>query len=242
MSAAEAIALTSACGPPYSSCQPSPTTRASLTMTPPTPRSASSIARARCPWSVSVRCTTPSSLVGRPTGPGTDYPFGDRCHKAPVAGSGGRGIALGEQAEEQRPHEELTAFIAAGDRSEQREVRAVPEDRVDGDDRRRVLRRSPVRGEVDDRRRQTLGEEDVAAEVAVHDLARGVDRRPGIEETCHLGDASEVAARLLSPRDAIGARPHVGPGIEHLGGAGDADPCAVEAPPPPNDVRPPGQM
>ena len=52
-----AIALTSACGPPYSSCQPSPTTRSSLTttapttglgLTLPTPRSASSMARVRC--------------------------------------------------------------------------------------------------------------------------------------------------------------------------------------------------
>src|SRR4051794_36524871 len=67
------MALTSACGPPYSSCQPSPSTSPSRAITAPTtgfgltrptPRSASSIARARCWWSVSVRCTQESLGAG----------------------------------------------------------------------------------------------------------------------------------------------------------------------------------
>jgi hypothetical protein len=59
------------------------------------------------------------------------------------------------------------------------------------------------------------GEQDVAAQVAVDELARDADRAPGGEETRHLGHALEAARRLLYPRDAVGSRPAIGPAIEH---------------------------
>src|ERR1700745_3262788 len=67
------IALTSACAPPYRSCQPSPRMAPSRAITAPTsglgftapaPLPASSIARARYDWSVSVR--TDMSFQGKP--------------------------------------------------------------------------------------------------------------------------------------------------------------------------------
>ena len=73
-SPAAAIALTSACGPPSSSCQPSPSTTPSRTTTAPTtgfgetrptPRRASSTARARWRRSVSVRSAIPLEDTAR---------------------------------------------------------------------------------------------------------------------------------------------------------------------------------
>src|SRR4051794_39853381 len=138
-----AIALTSAWAPPYSSCQPSPSTSPSrattapttgLGLTRPAPRSASSIARARWTWSLSVRCTEKS------LGPTTRRAA---TVSQPVDGHLRAGPRVGQRVEVERPVEvELHRRRAAPVRARvEDDVGAALERLVVRDRLRHLLRR-----------------------------------------------------------------------------------------------------
>jgi hypothetical protein len=73
-----------------------------------------------------------------------------------------------------------------------------------------VSRRAPKRREIDDRRRKWLRKQHVARQVAVHELAPGVERAADGKEICKMLDLGERLGRNVSPGDAISDRLGIG--------------------------------
>jgi hypothetical protein len=84
--------------------------------------------------------------------------------------------AVRHDAEDQGAEQVLAEIIDVPYRVEELPIRAFPDQGVSDHDRSGVRNGPPVRGEVDDRRRQLVIEEHVPGEVAVDQLARGRDR------------------------------------------------------------------
>jgi hypothetical protein len=138
-------------------------------------------------------------------------------------------VASREQAVQQSSDEELRAVLDTRDRREQLGAGVVPQHRVVRDDRRGVPAGPPVRRQVDYRGWEAVGEQDVAAEVAVDQLGESADRPPGGQEVRDLRHARELPGRRFAPRDPVGPRPPIGPGIEDRGRALDGGQRTIEA-------------
>ncbi len=95
------------------------------------------------------------------------------------------------------------------DRLEQCGVGTLPHDGVGHDDRGREGRRAPVRRQIDDRRCQAVGEQDVAGEVAMDDLTLRADRTPCAGQRLDPRHGAVWLDVQVSPRDAVSRRPWI---------------------------------
>ena len=114
---------------------------------------------------------------------------------------------VGHCPEDQGADEVLAEVIDVTDGVEDPGVRAFPDQGVGDDDGGCVGSGPPVGGEVDDRGRQPVVEQHVAAEVAVDELAGGWHGTEHGGQPWQVVNLREVVGGDLAPGDAVAGGP-----------------------------------
>ena len=125
-----------------------------------------------------------------------------------------------EQPSEFGAHQHLLDILHILDEIQYRGVSASPDKSIYYNYRYCELSRSPIWREVDDRRRQARGKQNVSDEVAGYELAWKTVRTNNREQLLHRFPQFRIAKRRqLSPGDTVGDRPRVGSAIQKRGAA-----------------------
>jgi hypothetical protein len=111
------------------------------------------------------------------------------------------------------------------DGAEELSVRAFPDQRVGHDDGGGEGDGPPVGGQVDDRGRQMVVEQDIAAEIPVDELAGGRERARRGGQSRQVIHLSEVISGDLAPGDAVAGGPGAVTLIQESGPGDPAQSC-----------------